>query len=220
MTYTPIPNGTPNWGDPVNNAFVDQDTRITTNTSQVATLRSESDQIRNGSWLPSDYGLISWSTDTSQGANSQVLTSGTLIMIGIKVRATASLTNVKLLVSTAGSGLTVGQNLVGVYDSAGNRVGQSADQSGNWTTTGTKTIALTGGPFSIPAGTYYVAVLSNGTTPISIPRETSLAANIINLDLPVASARSASLAGQTTMPVSITPGSRSFDMNSYWAAIS
>jgi len=227
VTYTPIPKGTDSWDVPVNAAFVDQDTRITANTASItsnsaniATLQTQSAQVRNASWLPSDYGLISWSMDPSQGANSQVLTSGTLVMIGFKVRSAASLTNVNIVVSTAGAALTVGQNLVGVYDSAGTLVAQSASQEANWTSTGHKQIAMIGGPYPLAAGTYYVAILSNGGTPISIPRETSLSSNIVNLNLSVANARSANLAGQTTLPASITPGSRAFDMNSYWAAIS
>lgn len=220
MTYTPIPAGTTNWDVPVNAAFVDQDTRIDANSASITALNTQSEQVRNGSWLPSDYGLISWSTDTSQGANSQVLTSGTLIMVAVKVRAQAMVTNVNIVVSTAGAALTAGQNLVGIYDSSGNKVAESAPQEANWTSTGHKQIALTGGPFMLNAGTYYVAILSNGGTPISIPRETSLASNIINLNLAVAAARVASLAGQTTLPASITPGSRTFDTNSYWVAIS
>lgn len=220
MTYTPIDKGTTDWDVPVNAAFVDQDSRITTNTNSVATLTTQSAQVRNGSWLPSDYGLISWSIDASQGANSQILTSGTLIMIGVMVRAQANVSNVNIVVSTAGATLTAGQNLVGIYDSAGTKVAESASQEANWTSTGHKQIALTGGPFLLSPGMYYVAILSNGTTPISIPRETSLASNIINLNLSVANARVASLAGQTTLPASITLGTRTFDTNSYWAAIS
>ncbi len=227
MTYSPIAPGTTNWDVPVNAAFVDQDGRITLNASglttansNITTLQTQSTQVRNSTWLPSDYGLISWSLDPSQGANSQVLTSGNLIMVGVKVRATVSVTNVNIVVSTAGATLTAGQNLVGIYDSSGNLVAQSASQEANWTTTGHKQIPLTGGPYTLAAGTYYVAILSNGTTPISIPRETSLASNIINLGLTVANARVASLAGQTSLPSTITPGSRAFDMNSYWVAIS
>lgn len=220
MTYTPIAKGDTDWDVPVNAAFTDQDTRITTNAANITTLQTQSTQTRNGSWLPSDYGLIAWSIDASQGANSQVLTSGTLIMVGIKLRTQATVSNVNIVVSTAGAALTAGQNLVGIYDSAGTQVAQSASQEANWTTTGHKQIALTGGPFVLAPGTYYVAILSNGGTPIAIPRETSLASNVINLNLTVATARSASLAGQTALPGSITPGSRAFDTNSYWVAIS
>ena len=220
MTYTPIAKGDTDWDVPVNAAFTDQDTRITTNAANITTLQTQSAQTRNGSWLPSDYGLIAWSIDASQGANTQVLTSGTLIMVGIKLRAQATVSNVNIVVSTAGAALTAGQNLVGIYDSAGTQVAQSASQEADWTTTGHKQIALTGGPFVLAPGTYYVAILSNGGTPIAIPRETSLSSNVINLNLTVATARSANLAGQTTLPGSITLGSRAFDTNSYWVAIS
>lgn len=227
MTYTPIPKGTSDWDVPVNAAFTDQDTRITTNasnitahTSSISGLRVDVDQVRSSTWIPADYGLISWSIDPSQAANSQVLTSGTIHMVGIKVRSATNLTNAVIVVSTAGSGLTAGQNLVAVYDSLGNRVAQSADQTANWGTTGTKVVPMTGGPVSIPAGTYYVSVLSAGTTPISMPRETSLAANPLNLNLTIGNARGAALAGQTTMPANINPLLRTFETNSYWAGIS
>lgn len=218
MTYTPIPKGTSDWDVPVNAAFVDQDGRITSNASDITTLQSQSTEVRSGGWLPSDYGLKAWSMDPSQGANSQVLTSGTLVMVGIKIRSTMTLSNAVLVVSTAGSTLTSGQNLVGLYDSSGARLAQSADQAANWTSTGVKSIPFTSSAVVNP-GTYYVAILSNGTTPISIPRETSLASNVINLVLPVANARVASLAGQTSMPANITMALRSFDMNSYWVGV-
>ncbi len=193
---------------------------IATNTSNISTLQTQSTQVRNGGWLPSDYGFIAWSIDPSEAANNLTLTSGTILMVGLQIRQSTNFSNIIVHLQTGGSTLTAGQNLVGLYDSAGNRVAQSADQSANWTTNGLKIVPMTGAPIALTPGLYYVAILSNGTTPVTIVRETSISSNIINTNLTVATARVAELAGQTTLPATITPGSRTFNVNSPFFAIS
>lgn len=196
-------------------------TNIATNTSNISTLQTQSVQVRNGHWLPSDHNLVAWTMDPSEAANNQVLTSGTLYMMGLWVREATSFTNIIFGASAAGATLTAGQNLIGLYDSAGNRVAQSADQSANWTSTGIKTTPMTGAPIALSAGMYYVAILSNGTTPVGVFRESNQSsANIINVGLTVATARSAELAGQTSLPATVTPGSRSFGPFSFWFGLS
>lgn len=214
--------------------------QVATNTGNIATNASDIDAIeivngdqwfeitnnrdgvralRNGQWTPEDQNLIAWSMDPSQAANTLPLVSGTIIFIGLQIAADVAVNNVVLLVNTAGSGLTAGQNLVGIYDAAGNRVGISADQSADWTTNGIKTIPLTA-TADLTAGVHYVAVLSNGTTPITSSRETNLSLGSINVGLTAATARIAELAGQTTLPATVTPGSRSLGNSSMWIALS
>ena len=194
---------------------------IATNTSNITTLQTQSTQVRNGHWLPSDHNLVAWTMDPSEAANSQVLVSGTLYMMGLWVREATSFTNIIFGASAAGATLTAGQNLIGLYNSSGTRVATSADQSANWTSTGIKTTAMTGAPIALSAGMYYVAILSNGTTPVGVFRESNQAsANIINVGLTAATARSAELAGQTSLPASITLGSRTLGPFSFWFGLS
>jgi hypothetical protein len=51
-----------------------------------------------------------------------------------------------------------------VFDQAGNKIGASADQSANWTSTGLKTMALASGPFTGTWPFVYVHIITNGTT--------------------------------------------------------
>lgn len=194
---------------------------IATNTSNITTLQTQSAQVRNGHWLPSDQGMVAWNYDPSEAANTQLLVSGTVYHIGLMIRAATTFSNVIVPVSTAGATLTAGQNLAGLYDSAGNRVATSADQSGNWTTPGVKTVPMVGAPIALSPGLYYVAILSNGTTPITILRESNITgASLINFNLTTATARNAELAGQTSLPASLTLSTRSFSTLSTWGGIS
>jgi hypothetical protein len=196
-------------------------TNIATNASNISTLQIQSVLIRNGSWLPSDQGAVAWSIDPSEATTGTVLTSGTMIFAAVPVRAATSFSNITFGASSAGATLTAGQNLIGLYDSAGNRVATSADQSANWTSTGIKTTAMVGAPIALSAGIYYVAMLSNGTTPVGVFREANqVSANIINWNLTASTYRFAELAGQTSLPASIDLSTRSTSSFSFWFGLS
>lgn len=51
MTFTPIEIGSPAWGPPVNNAFVDLDNRTTTNSSNIATNTADIAQLQSSGGL-------------------------------------------------------------------------------------------------------------------------------------------------------------------------
>ena len=121
----------------------------------------------------------------------------------------------------SGTLLTAAQNFAGLYNSAGTLIGTSADQSAAWTTAGVYTTPLAGGPFSLPAGFYWVACLSNSTgTPPSLIRTTNLTAGFANQGLTAAQSRYATNGTGTTLPGSITPASNVQVVNQYWAALS
>lgn len=65
MTYTPIPDGTTPWGDQVNAAFTDQDSRITTNTAAIAA----QPVVHLGSYVPPDWGQF-WRPKRNNAANA------------------------------------------------------------------------------------------------------------------------------------------------------
>lgn len=188
MTYNPIAKGTSDWDVPVNAAFVDQDTRITTNTSninsaqtaisthtsQISGLTSEVDVLQalldTLERQPNERGFISW---TQQPESTQSVgtapPTGSMRLQRHKVRKSTTITNLHVVVLTVGSGLTAGQNFLGLYDSAGNLLAQSADQSTAWTGAGLKTTPLTT-PYVAAAGDYYVGILAVGTTPPAFAR--------------------------------------------------
>lgn len=209
MAFTPIVIGSLAWGTPVNNALTSQDNRITTL------------ENRGGSSTAS-LGFIATPYDPAQGAASSALTSGTVYMMRMDLAAPATLTTSTITLITAGATLTAAQNFVGLYDSTGARVALTADQSAAWTTTGEKNAAFTS-PYAAAAGTYYLALLSNGTTPIgpmrTNPSPTSAAA--INHGLSNATGRWATgPTAQTTLPASITMASRTLTHLTFWFGVS
>jgi hypothetical protein len=106
------------------------------------------------------------------GSNpTQAITPTTQNEVAVKVPLPLGqylITNAIVNISTAGSTLTAGQNLLTLYAQDGTLVGQVPDQSAVWTTGGTYLTAFTGGPFTLTGGQgryCWVGVLSNGTTP-------------------------------------------------------
>lgn len=235
MSYTPIDRGSSDWDVPVNAAFTSQDARITTNEtsitningtlstheSQIATANTNITSLQNATdaldWQADDQGLIGWTFDPVITTGSAANVSQTLYFVKIPVRKAATITNLIVVVGILGSGLTAGQNLLGLYDSAGTRLGVTADQTTSWGAgTGTKTVPLTS-PVAVSAGFYYVAILSNGTTPASFLRGTSQSSSVNNLG---GTFRNVNITGQTALPASFTPGSANTDNNARWAAFS
>ena len=167
----------------------------------------------------SDYGLLAYNYDPCTIGSGQALgASGTLYVMKLRTPIPLSVTNVHAHVQTAGATLTAGQNFAALYDGSKALLGQSADQSTAWTSTGFKTMALTGGAKSVPAGYFYIALWSNGTTRPAFGRAGSVAA--INLGLTAANARWASAnTGQTTTAPA-TLGTFTAQTQSYWAGVS
>jgi len=120
-------------------------------------------------------------------------------------------------VTTAGSTLTASQCLAGLYQS-GTLLGTTADQSTPWSSTGYKTMAISGGAVAVVAGDVYVAFFANGTTLPTLLRgfnNTAVNGSLASPNLRFATADS----GRTTsFPASM--GSQSATALTYWAAVS
>lgn len=136
---------------------------IGTETKSIRTL------ISAGSALPEpgQAGMLGWTYDpaTAVGSSAAVPTSGTLYGARLWLPVAASVTNIIMQVGAIGATLTTGQSFAALYNAAGTLIGVTADQSTAWTTTGSKTMPLVGGPFSLAAGYYDVCFWSVGTTP-------------------------------------------------------
>lgn len=205
MSYTPIVRGAENWDEPVNEAFTDQDNRITTNTINIATntgnissltttvsghttsindntsaisvINSTLDSLER---QPHERGYKSWTQqpETTQSVGTAP-PSGVMRLQRHKIRTAETITNLHVGVLTVGATLTAGQNLMGIYDTAGNLLAQTGDQSVAWTSLGLKTAALTS-PLALPAGDFYVGFLSVGTTPPAFARGHDNSSSFIN----------------------------------------
>jgi len=177
-------------------------------------------------FLPERHGWLSWNFPPVNCAGGTIVTSGRINLFRIDVPRTVTINNILAIVTTAGSTLTSGQNLAGIYDSSGNRLGQTADQSTPWTSTGLKTMALTA-PVTIQGSqdTYlYVAILSVGTTPptfartiASTPVSTAWNGGIL---VPASFYYADGPAGQTALPTSITLSSNASANVGYWTGLS
>ena len=116
--------------------------------------------------VPQDQGLLAWNYDPLTAGSGTATISETLYLLAIQVREPLSVTNIVLNLTTVGGTLTSSESLVALFNSSGTQIGVSADQSTAWGSggsTGAKTIPLASGPFAIPAGLYYVAILSVGS---------------------------------------------------------
>src|SRR4249919_4225763 len=116
------------------------------------------DPVARQTWQAPDRGWLAEAAPIHlTSTNAAAATAGRLELIKVKLPAAASVTNVLMYMTTAGSGLTSGQCFGALYTEAGARVGVSADQAASWAgSTGVKTMALASGPFSCAAGNYYV----------------------------------------------------------------
>ncbi|MFR0354177.1 hypothetical protein [Streptomyces sediminimaris] len=172
-------------------------------------------------WTPADHGLLSWTQDPATlGAGTDTMTAGVLYLLAVKVADPTVVTNVHIGVGEAGSGLTAGQNRVGLYDSAGTLLSGSADQSATFASAGHHAIALSSAQ-TLDPGVYYVAVLANGSTPPQLVRGHSYSSSTLNAGLTAATARFLSSgSGQTALPASVALASGDTDYVARWAALS
>lgn len=150
---------------------------------------------------PKDHGLEAWSIDPRVITGSVAPTSGTLTLAGIRIDRAVTLANLHVYVGTLGAGLTAGQCLLGLYDSAGTLLGQTADQSTAWTSVGAKKAALVS-PVAVTPGVYRVAILAVGTTPPAFSRGANANGQLVNFNLTTASTYLFATAdtGRTTFP--------------------
>jgi hypothetical protein len=199
--YTPIVVGSLNWGVPLNTAI------------------QNLDAANNGA-RAQDQGMIAWQFDHATNMVATAVTSGTIQWSKLYLRQPATITSVSVHIGTVGAALVAGQNFGALYDSAGIRLGVTADQTANWGTVGYKEMALTA-PVPVTAGYYYVAILSNaGTTP-AFARGSALTSSIVNANLTATTARFATgPAAQTSMPPAVALGSRTLTGNALWTAVS
>lgn len=173
---------------------------------------------------PADHGLISWSGDPTMINSTVTLATaagaaGTVFVVRLHCPVAQNVTNVLIALTSGGSGLLSSQCLAGLYQS-GTLLGTTADQSGNWTSSGLKTMALSGGPVAVSAGDLYVAFFYNGTNSPTLLRGSAQNTTITNAGLSAAVSRFATAnTGQTTsLPASL--GALTANLSSVWAAIS
>lgn len=172
-------------------------------------------------FLPADYGYIAWTQDPFFASGTFTVTLGTIFLSKIVIRKSVTITNALIAVVTAGASLTANECLAGLYDSSGNQLAVSVDQSTAWTSTGTKTMAFTT-PYVAAPGIYYIALLSNGSTAPQIaagPQPPTGPAAAIGFGAGTARFLSGPTS-QTALPSTISMGSTSVNTGTKWCAVS
>jgi hypothetical protein len=170
-------------------------------------------------WQAHEHGLKAWTQDPATcGSTGSANTTGVIYLSKVILRSAATVNSVYVTVTTAGSGLTTGQSLVGLYDAAGAKLSESADQATVFTSVGTKNVSIASK--SLAAGTYYVAVLTNGTTPPSFMRGGGASGSALNVGLVTSAGRFLDYGtGQTSLPASLTMTAANINASARWAAI-
>lgn len=173
--------------------------------------------------FPADQNLLAWSFDPALAVSSTGPVSGVLALTRVVLREAVTVTNVLVGVATAGVGLTAAQNVLGLYTAAGVLVGQTADQTTAWGTTGVKTAAVTA-PYAAAPGVYWVGILSVATTstPAFARAGAGAVTGISSAGLAATASRFASYGTTlTALPTPLTLGSIATATNgTFWAALS
>lgn len=171
--------------------------------------------LQQGGFEPDDHGLIAWAYDPVIGSTGSATTAGVLSLIRLNVKQSVTATSIYWHNNSAGT-VTSGQNFVGLYDSAGNRL-QSVSIAGTSIGTGFKTHTISQ---ALTPGFYWVALLFNGSTMPQPIRLATYSGTAINVNLSAAQTRFGTIgSGQTSLPATITPGSIATSAFSWWAAI-
>jgi hypothetical protein len=174
-------------------------------------------------FIASDTALLAWNYDPVIAINATALaTGGEIQLCRVNVRQAITVTNVLYVVTAAGGTLTTNENFAGLYNSSGTLVGSSADQTSAWeATTGLYTNALSGGPYALAAGFYWVAFVVNGTTAPTLIRAGNNGVPAVNLGLSNATSRFAHTAtsSQTSL-TGFTPSGNVQTAISTWVGLS
>lgn len=170
-------------------------------------------------FVPEDYGWISWAYDPLKAAAGVApVAAGYNSLTLLPIRKRALITNVIMDVVIAGSGLTSGECFAGLFDSAGNILSPTPDQSTAWASTGLKVMALTTAQ-PVQPGLYYSGIFYNGTTAPHFSYDVSSnAANGANSGPYPRFATDATHTGLTTAFYS--PAALAASTYSFWSALS
>jgi hypothetical protein len=172
-------------------------------------------------WGAQDYGFIVMNFDpavASATLTTRLSTAGRMNIHRLDMPVPSRVTNIVTWIADPGVTLTANRCYASLYDSSQNLLGQTADQSGTWNSTGLKTMALTS-PVNVPAGDIFIGLWYSGTTAPGLLRG-QLSDQVTNeQNLPTPYRVSLGATGlTTTAPSSI--GAVSSSSTVFWVAVS
>ncbi|MFF4834101.1 hypothetical protein [Streptomyces sp. NPDC001315] len=174
---------------------------------------------------PGDQNLLAWTYDPNQAghvtAQSNAGVAGRVTLSRIILRKQVTWSNVWLGLSGIDAAAVLANCYLGVYDNTGTLKGVTADISSSLMTNAiAKPFALST-PFTAAAGTYYIAMLLNGTwTTNSLTFKCSGAGISVNAGLSAPNLRySNMLTGQTSLPSTLAlSGQTTTIISTGWAS--
>lgn len=179
------------------------------------------------SWAerPSEQGLLTWTYDPNMAghvtAQSNAGVAGRITLVKIPIREQITWSSIWFGLSGVDAGASLSNCYLGVYDAAGTLKGTTADISTSLMSGATaKSVALVS-PFTATPGSYFIAMLLNGTwTTNSLTFKASGAGISVNAGLTAPNLRYSNLlTGQTSLPSSLTLSSQSTSIiNTGWAS--
>ncbi|MFI0156243.1 collagen-like protein [Streptomyces lydicus] len=175
--------------------------------------------------LPSEQGLLAWTYDPNMAghvtAQSSGGVAGRVTLVRLIIRRQITWSNIWLGLAGVDAGATLANCYLGVYDASGNRVGVTADISTSLMSGATaKALPLTAS-FTAAPGTYFIAMLLNGTwTTNSLTFKGSGAGVSVNAGLSAPNLRySNMLTAQTSLPATLSLASQSTSIiNTGWGS--
>lgn len=193
--------GQSNWDVPLDDALVD---------------------MAVGSFDPNDHGFVAWAYDPAQLSNNSTFTTQVMKLVKLpKLPVATTISTLWVHVGVGGTAVTAGQSFLGLYNTSGTLLAQTADLSVSFATSGLKSGALTV-PYAAGAEHYYVGILANATTTTpSFSITAAHSASAINANLSTATSRWATTGGAlTALPASVTMGSVTPSSANHWVAAS
>lgn len=176
-----------------------------------------------GQWSAGRYGFLGWSTNIDGVRNSGIPSNGILNGVRVRLSALTPISTIVVHVQVAGSNLTAGQNFAGIYSTAGALLGQTADMTTVWNTTGVKDMPLTAS-VTPPGNEIYVVVLARSSTsanPQIAQSSNSSPGVLLNYGMTVTNLRCFQNASgsYTTLPATLPTLQGYSNMALYWAAV-
>jgi hypothetical protein len=171
-------------------------------------------------WGPPEQwtGLKAATFDPRIPQNATALSTGVISLFEVVVPESFLCSKIHAAISTT-AGVGLANSFAGIYDDQGNLVGQSADQSSSWQSTGAKEVSLITPVMLQGQRRYYVALLigTAGTQP-TWARAGNLASANAGVGAPFRAATTGS--GLSALPSSIALAGVSASFQALWVGLS
>ncbi|WP_405620251.1 hypothetical protein [Streptomyces sp. NBC_00076] len=168
--------------------------------------------------VPGDHGLAAWSYDPTVAVSTLTPTLGTVYLSAVYLRQPTTISKCWFLLGTAAGTPTSGQNWAGLVNSSGT-VLSTASLDTVVTGSNTPKSGTLSTPQSVAAGTYWVALLFNGTTAPVVYKTAMPFTGFANVNQTAATYRYATAGTAQTTLSNITPSSNGAGQ-SVWVGVS